>query len=476
MPVTEESRLTAFRGDALGHDDLVTLAARLRTREVSASELVDASIGRLESLDDRLGITAALDLDRARDRARRHDALKVMTGPFAGIPTMLKDNVWVEGMPMRHGSAALPATPRDHDGEFVRHFLDSGAVPIATSAMPPLGWTATTERVGGDVTRNPWNPAYSCGGSSGGSAVAVATGVVPIAHGNDGGGSLRIPAHACGLVTLKVTRGRLGADDCTKDMPVAIVTNGVLTRTVADQALAMSVLEKYLAPKGLERIGYVAGPRSARRRIGLLLDSPLAPRTDETTRTITQQMAERLEAAGHTVVPYEARVPGFFKQDFIDYYSLMALAIRLDGPRMFGPGFDRSKLEPMTTGISTALAKHAYRVPLMLGRIAASGRVYESRFGDVDAVLSPVVTHTNPKIGYLDAELPSDEHLRRVSAWAGFTPLANAAGTPALSLPAGLDENGCPVGVMFSGRHGTERMLLELAYEAEELTGFAGLG
>lgn len=229
------TRVSAFTDDALGSDDATGVAERIASGDISAEEAVEAAIARVETVDGGLNAVAATDFDRARRRARGMTGRA--RGAFSGVPTATKENIHVAGRPARMGSQAVSSQPGDVDGAFTRQFLDTGVIPVVSTTMPEFGWTATTERVGGDVTRNPWDTAYSSGGSSGGSAALVASGALPIAHGNDGGGSIRIPAAACGLVGLKPTRGRLRLDEGNASMPVKVVVDGVLTRSVRDTAV-----------------------------------------------------------------------------------------------------------------------------------------------------------------------------------------------------------------------------------------------
>ena len=196
---------TNHTDDALGTDDAVGLLKRLAAREVSAAELVEASIERAIAADIELGAIAAERFDPARA-----DSAREVAGGFAGIPTMIKDMVDVAGLPTRHGSRAFPRAQaaKKHD-PLVAHMVELSMTPIAKTTMPEFGFTPSTEFPEGPPTRNPWNPERSAGGSSGGSAAMVAAGAVPIAHAADGGGSIRIPASCCGLVGLKPSVGRL---------------------------------------------------------------------------------------------------------------------------------------------------------------------------------------------------------------------------------------------------------------------------
>lgn len=466
----QPARVHAFSDDALGRDDATGVAERIRAREVSPREVVDAAIARITSLDS-LGAVAHRDDDRAR---RRADALGPGgAGAFHGVPTAVKENIYASGFPLTMGSPAMPSTPRDRDGGVASQLLSTGAVPVVSTTCPPFGWTATTEQQEGRATRNPWDTRYSTGGSSGGTAALVASGALPFAHGNDGGGSIRIPAAACGLVGLKATRGRMAPDATTKDMPINIVVDGVLTRSVRDTARYLAAAEEHRPPKWWERVGLVEGPGEERLRVGVLVDSPLAPPTDDETASAVRGAADLLAGLGHAVEDSEPAVPKAFKDDFLHYWSMLAFGIHRRGRAMFGPDFDTTRLDPFTLGLSRYFARRLVRFPLTLARVAATGPMYDRTFGDVDVMLTPVLTHTTPEIGYLGADLDFETHLERVSAYVGFTPLHNVAGAPAISLPLGRTADGRPIGVMLQARRGAERLLLRLAFELEAAAPFA---
>ncbi|WP_201465208.1 amidase [Janibacter melonis] len=464
-----QTRVHAFADDALRDDDATGVAARVRSGEISPREAVDAAIARILSVEV-LGAVAEWDDERAR---RRADAIGAGgPGAFHGVPTAIKENVVAAGLPLRMGSDAVPERRSSRDGDVATQLLSTGAVPVVQTTCPPFGWTATTERIT-DVTRNPWDTTLSSGGSSGGAAALVASGALPFAHGNDGGGSIRIPAAACGLVGLKTTRGRLAGDETTKGMPVPIVVDGVLTRTVRDTARYLAAAERHRPPRSLEPVGLVEEPVERRLRVGVLVDSPLAPATDAPTAAAVRATGELLAGLGHDVEDYDAAVPLRFKEDFLHYWSMLAFGIHRNGPRMFGAGFDRDRLDPFTLGLSRRFARKIWQTPYTLARVAAAGAVYDRTFGDVDVVVSPVLTHTTPPIGYLAADLDFETHLERVSAYVGFTPLHNVTGAPAISLPLGSTEDGTPVGVMVQARRGADRLLLELALELEAARPFA---
>ncbi|WP_370890754.1 amidase [Janibacter sp. GXQ6167] len=467
-----ETRVHAFVDDALGRDDATGVAERIRSGEISAAEAIEAAIARIERVEPQLGAVQRDDFERARAASKRREG-GALAGVFGGVPAALKDNLTTRGRGMTLGSDAVSDHPRSIDGDYAKQLYATGMIPVATSTMPPFGWTASTERPGDRVTRNPWDLERSAGGSSGGSAALVAAGAVPIAHGNDGGGSIRIPAAACGLVGLKPTRGRHLGDPRTDGLPVAIVSGGVLTRSVRDTAALHAALEEtYRNPK-LQPIGEVKGAGARRLRVGVVIDSPLGPPSDGPTRAALEASADLLDSLGHQVEPHDSPTPRSFKTDFEDYWAFLAFMVHRTGPKRMGEGFDASRLDPLTLGLSAQAARRLHRMPLAIARLRASGRAYERSLGALDVVMSPVVAHTTPQIGYLGADLPYETHLERLRAYACFTPLHNAAGAPAISLPLGESPEGMPIGVMFAARRGAERILLELAYELEAAAPFA---
>jgi amidase len=223
------SRIHAFGDDALGDLDAVGLVEKLRGGEVSPQELVEAAIARTEAVNPTLNGLAYADA-RTRASARGYG------GFFDGVPSFIKDNVAVAGMPTMDGTDAWQPNPALLDGDFARSYLATGLMPLGKTQLSEFGFSASAEHPRLGPVRNPWNPDHTAGASSSGSGAFVAAGVVPIAHANDGGGSVRIPASCNGLVGLKPSRGRLPLDKAHRQMPLRIVANGVVTRSVRDTA------------------------------------------------------------------------------------------------------------------------------------------------------------------------------------------------------------------------------------------------
>ena len=357
--MSESPRVHAFTDDALGDLDAVGVADAIRAGDISAREATEAAIARAEQVDPALNALVVRDFERALDQAD-----KPGPGVFSGVPSVIKDNTDVIGLPTRQGSEALPARDAKADAAFTTQLRSTGVVVIGKSTMPEFGFNASTEFENLPPTRNPWNPEFSAGASSGGSAVLVASGVLPIAHANDGGGSIRIPAAACGLVGLKPTRGRVAEAAEAATMPVNIISNGVVSRSVRDTAHFLAGAEAHQAASGLPPIGLVEGPNERRLRIGLILDSVTGTPTDDETRGAVQDTATLLEKLGHTVVEVPLPVTDKFEADFTHYWALLAFSTHHFGRRVIAPDFDKTRTDPLTRYLAKRFVRQAWRTPI----------------------------------------------------------------------------------------------------------------
>lgn len=453
--------------DALGLLDATGVAERIRRGEISAAEAQAAAVSRLQRVNPALNALVLPTFDNPAQRPAQTGP-----GPFAGVPTVIKDNVDILGLPTRYGSRAVPGHPARQDSEFVQQYLATGLVCLGKSTLPEFGFSASTEFAGQAPTRNPWHTDYSSGASSGGSAALVASGAVPIAHANDGGGSIRIPAACCGLVGLKPTRGRLVINTAQKSLPINIICDGVVTRSVRDSANFYAGAEQLWRNPALPPIGRVQGPQARRLRIGLALDSINGTRTDEPTRAAVCQAAQRLAGAGHHVEEIALPVKPAFADDFALYWGFLAFMVDKLGHRIIQPGFDARQLENLSRGLSRHFQRQAWRAPAMLYRLRRSQREYADFMRAYDVVLTPVLAHTTPPLGYLSAEQPFEDLFAKLQRYVCFTPLNNVTGAPALSLPAGRSPAGLPIGLHLTARHGDEATLLGLAFELEQLQPF----
>ncbi|HEX6515364.1 MAG TPA: amidase [Nocardioidaceae bacterium] len=453
----------AFADDALGDGDATEVAARIRSGEISGVEACEAALRRAEAVQPVLAPVAYVDPAAALAAARRHVA-----GPFGGVPTYVKDNLDVAGMPTNQGTDAFVARPARRNSPFVAQLEALGLVVLGKSRMPELGLNASTEYARAAPVRNPWQPSYSAGASSGGAAALVAAGVVPLAHGNDGGGSIRIPAAACGLVGLKPSRGRLAPDPIDTRLPVPIVAEGVLTRSVRDTAHFLAGAEETWRNPALPPVRAVEGPGRTRLRVGVVLDSVNDVPTDPETRAAVLATAELLADLGHHVEDTALPVSRRFVDDFSLYWGLLGLSACSTGRYAFGRDFDVDRTDNLTRGLARMARARLARVPGAVYRLRRTSRDYRRVFSRLDVLLSPVTCFTTPPIGCLSPTLPFEDLFPRLQAYAGFTPLHNAAGAPAVSLPLGRTEQGLPIGCQLCADVGDDRTLLEVAYELEQ--------
>jgi amidase len=455
-----DSRVHAFTDDALSDHDAVAVAGLIRTGEISAREAADAAIARAEKLEPELNAVVFA----------AYDGLEPSTvdGLLAGVPTYVKDNTDVAGMPTNHGTAAYVGKPAAKHGPYGGQYLGSGMTVLGKSRLPEFGLNASTEFADAEPTRNPWHLEYSPGASSGGSAALVASGVVPIAHANDGGGSIRIPAACCGLIGLKPTRGRHLNADQARSMPINLVSEGVVTRSVRDTATFLAAMERTWRNPALPPVGLIEGPANRRLRVGLMTASLGGVEADAETAATVAETADRLAKMGHEVEPTTLPVGEEFVEDFVNYWGLLAFFAGALGKRTLDKEFDARKLDGFTKGLASAYRRHFYRTPVTVFRLSRVKHAYADMMTKHDVVLSPVLAHSPPKLGHLSPNVPFDELLARLQNYVAYTPLNNVAGTPAISLPTGATAAGLPIGVQLSGAHGDERTLLELAFALEQ--------
>lgn len=471
--ITNPARVSAFSDDALGVLDATAVAEALRSGAVSRVEVVDAAIARTQMVNPRLNGLAYEAFDRARTRAA---APTRYGGFFDGVPTYLKDNVAVEGMPTMEGTDAWRPRPEAANGEFARTYLSMGLIALGKTQMSEFGFSAVAEHPRLGAVRNPRNTDHTAGASSSGSGAFVAAGVVPIAHANDGGGSIRIPASCNGLVGLKPSRGRLPLDANMRQMPIRIVANGVVTRSVRDTAAFYREAENVWRNSKLDPIGDVTRPSSDRLRIAVFTKSVKRECSPE-VRDQTLRTAALLESLGHRVERLDdPPVPPSFIDDFLLYWALLSFALVRGGRARFGDTFDRDKLDNLSLGLERFAAGNLHGLPLAIARLATLRRRMLVRVRDYDVLLTPTLADVPPAVGHLDPTADYEQIIDRLVDWVAFTPLQNVTGDPAISLPLGQSPDGLPIGMMFSARMGREATLLELAYELEEAVPFPLLG
>lgn len=443
--------------------DAVGLARAIDSKAVSASEVVDIAIAATEAVNPKLNAVAESAFEAARKRASSK-----LSGAFAGVPMFVKDTDSLLGTATRMGSLAMPDIPARHSSPFVEKILlPLGFVPLGKSTLPEFGLTGTTESLLMGPTRNPWNLDHSTGGSSGGAGALVASGVLPMSHGNDGGGSIRIPAAWCGLVGLKNSRGRLPGLEGGEKIPLDIGSQGMLSRSVKDTAAFFAAAEQ-IYPTELPAIGHVEGPSRERLRVGFFTLGPRGETCEPEVVDAVHDAARLMAGLGHKVEetpnPYDASL----LDDFFIFWGFMPFALRFVGRIVMSRGFQYRKVDPWTRGMANYFAKNLLRAPGAIRRLRNSAPMMARAFESYDLLLSPVVTRPPLPIGTLTPDRPFEEIFETVRPIVSFTPFQNATGAPALSLPMGVGLNHLPRSVHLAAPFGMERRLLEVAYEFED--------
>jgi len=456
------------------------LAARVRGGELSARELVQASLDRIEARDGALNAFVETDAERALETA---DGIEPGDQrPFAGVPIAIKANLPVEGLCMNFGSRFLQGHRPGHSAYLVRRLRDAGFVVVGVTNMPEFGILPTTEPRHTGPTRNPWDPERTPGGSSGGAAAAVAAGMVPIAHGNDGGGSIRIPAACTGLVGLKPSRGRVSRGPDLGDS--FLVSDGVLSRTVADTAQMLDVLAGYevgdatWAPRPIERYATAVRRDPGRLRVAMTAANPLDVDVDPECVRGMHQAAELLSAAGHEVEETAPAMPG--RDALRLFVAVFGPAVSLGisyGELLAQRPPEDDEIEPL----SRAIHEQSQRITSVgyLGAVAqlqALARGLVAFFAGYDLLLTPALAERPLAIGECDGlgEDPMAD-LARSGRFTPFTSLFNVTGQPAITVPIGFGEDNLPTTVQIVGKPLAEDTLLQVAAQMETARPWAHL-
>ncbi len=454
----------------------VELAAMVRSGEISARELTELSLERIEEHNPSLNAFVEVDSERALQTADR-----IAPGderPFAGVPVAVKNNRPVAGLRLTYGCALMERYVCDYDHNVTRRLRDAGFVIVGTTTLPEYGILPVSEARIFGPTRNPWDLERTPGGSSGGAAAAVAAGLVPVAHGNDGGGSIRIPAACCGLVGLKPARGRISVAPELGDSSLGI--DGMLTRTVADSAALLDVLAGYepgdatWAPPPARPFADAATADPGRMRIAYSKQTPSPDATlDPIAARGADEAMELLRSLGHDVVEIDPpwRQDGLSELFGMVFSSQIALSIGYSanvsgkGPE----GVEASDMEPMSWAIFSMIRKlGTLQQQAAVVQLQAYARRLVAWQADYDALLTPALAERPLPLGTLDtaAEDPMSTFTRS-GLFTPYTPVFNATGQPAISLPLYEGEDGLPLGVQIVGRPAGEERLLALATQLE---------
>ena len=458
----------------------IELAAMVRAGEVSSRELVEISLQRIEELNPALNAFVQIDAERALASA---DAIgSGDERPFAGVPTAIKNNRPVAGMRLTYGCPLMADYVCDYDHNITRRLKDAGFVIVGTTTLPEYGILPVSEAQLFGPTRNPWDLDRTPGGSSGGAAAAVASGMLPVAHGNDGGGSVRIPAACCGLVGLKPTRGRISPAPELGDSSLGI--DGMLTRNVADTAALLDVLAGYepgdatWAPDPAEPFAQSATREPAKLRIASTLLPPI-PGTpvDPLCARAVADAAELLRSLGHEVEEVEPpwQEPALQELFGAVFSNHIALSIAYSG-MVAGRTPTAEDMEPMSWAIYSMIQKlNAIEGMGAAVQLQAFARRLVSFLLPYDALLTPALAERPLPLGTLDTAAPDPmATFSRSGVFTPFTPIFNASGQPGISIPLFEGEDGLPLGVQLVGRPAGEGPLLALAAQLEAAHPWAG--
>ena len=463
-------------------EDATALAEWVRRGEVRPGELLETAIERLERVEPQLNAVAERLYDSAREAA---GTSQVGQGLLAGVPTLIKDLFSpVNGAAMTNGSRSLGDFRADFESEVVTRLRRAGCQVMGTSTSPEFGTSYSTESARFGATRNPWSTDHSPGGSSGGAAALVAARVVPFAHGNDGGGSLRVPASCCGVFGFKPSRGLLPSGPMVGEVWAGMGTPHGITLSVRDSAAlldataGMDLGAPYAAP--VQAQPYVSALQRDPKPLRIALVEQLGPWPTSPQSLVAVGEAARLcESLGHRVEPVSLPVvlPEFLDQVFTIIGASTRHYVDLLG-QMRGCAVPAEELEVRTRIIlrdkgNVSGAQYAAAVEW----IHALGRQLAGFMQDYDVILTPVLTREPMPIGELDLQdvcMGLDQLLERYHSYSPFTALFNASGQPAMSVPLFWSASGLPMGAHFAGRFGEESTLLALAAQLERAQPWRG--
>lgn len=464
--------------DALAFLDATAQAELVRRGELRPIELLDAAISRIEALNGTLNAVIHPLFEKARAQAKAPDP----PGRFHGVPFLMKDMFgYTAGDPYHMGLRFL----RDmgfrmpHDTYVAAKFRRAGFAFVGRTNTPELGTLPTTEPDAYGPTRNPWDTSRSPGGSSGGSAAAVASGMVPAAHANDGGGSIRIPASACGLVGLKPSRGRVSLGPDLGESFGGLVVEGAVTRSVRDSAAVLDIIaglmpgDPYTAPTPLRPFLREVEADPEPLRVGLHTIPPGGLFSAHPDCVAAAQHAARLvESLGHTVelsqpvALDEAEIGEHFRTMFATHHArLHDLLAAVLGTRLGPNDVDAINWMLAQEGRGCGAAQYIAAVEWLHGFTRRVARWWEDGF---DLLLTPTLTDPPPALGtFTPSAAAPEEAARRALQFASFTLPFNITGQPAISLPLHWNDDGLPIGVQFVARYGREDLLLRVAAQLE---------
>jgi amidase len=453
---------------------ITELAELVRSGEVSSRELVEESLARIEEADGEINAFTYTDADGALAAAD-----KVASGderPFAGVPIAIKDlGVAVAGWPLSNCSDLYADFAPDYDSFVARRLREAGFVFVGRTASPEFGIVPVTESRRFGPTRNPWDTGRTPGGSSGGSGAAVASGMVPVAHASDGGGSIRIPASCCGLVGLKASRGRISRGPEFGDSFLA--TDGTLCRTVAEAAATLDLLAGYepgdatWAPPPSAPFAEAVGRDPGKLRIGFTTKPPMGIDPDPESVRGAEEAAKLLESLGHEIVPIDYSWPADeIVATFVDLWAgMVSVGIAYAG--VLGYEITQEKVEPLSWDLfQKGLQLPSTKYLGSLTRLQQISRELVGWWSDIDVLLTPGLGQRPVPIGTINTQRQDDPFSALIPDASDFTPYTavwNVTGQPAISLPLLQGDDGLPTSIQLVGPPIGEELLLSLSSQIE---------
>jgi amidase len=458
------------------HDFTVTeLAAAIQSGDMSSADITEHYLGRIDRLNEQVGAFYTVTDELAREQAASADKAVLASRkdgstvpPLTGVPIPIKDLNMVAGVRLTYGSTILADNVADADDYVVEHLRSAGIVITGKTATPEFGLPCYTETKIGPPARTPWDLSRSAGGSSGGAAAAVASGLAPAAQGSDGGGSIRIPSSVCGLFGIKPTRGRISQGPLMPDL-TGLSTDGPLARTVADAALLLDAMignhpgDMYTQPSlpdGQSFLGY-ASREPGKLRIGRTLQAVVdGAEVDPDCVAAWEDASALLASLGHEVEDVDLPFPAEAVPSFLALWFTMAAFTPI-------PPDQEGELLPITQWLR-AQGKVISAPDIFFHQAILQGSVRPAMtaMNAYDAILTPTVAMPPRPVGWFDEVEPA-ENFRRQTQFTPWTALFNLSGQPSVSVPLHWNDAGLPIGTMLSGRMGEEGTLISLSAQLE---------
>ncbi|WP_407502107.1 amidase [Acinetobacter baumannii] len=461
----------------LNQADAITIAGHLKSKDFTPQELLDTVLERVEKVNPHIQAITELNINSARNQLKKLD---VQQSKLAGIPTFFKDLFTsCQGMRVTNGSLALNNVIAENDDHLMQRYKSAGIILLGATVSPEFGTSYTTESTRFGSVRSPWNLEHSAGGSSGGAAAVVAARITPFAHGNDGGGSIRVPASCCGVFGLKPSRGLMPNGPFSGEGWAGMGTPHAITLSVRDSAALLDLTAgadlgaPYAAPKDSQTC-YLKSLNQPIKKLKIAMINTIDPwGIDKNAKLAVEHAAKLCESLGHYVetTSLPIQLEYFLKDCFTiiganthEYIELLS--------SIQGKPIDLHLLEPRTRVILSHGKKlSGLEYVRAISNIHALGRTFARMLENYDVILTPTLAKAPPRLGELDSfndKLTLEEIIEKFHSYSPFTAIFNATGQPAMSVPLYWTEKGLPLGAHFAGRFGEEITLLQLANQLEQ--------